>query len=137
MTTRTALGTVLLIDDDAHVQRLCRRVFDRSRLVARGIGFQLASDALDWLGAEGPAATDAIFLDVNMPAMDGFEFLDAAAARFGDAVPPVLMMLTTALLPRDRDRAGRFAALKGYVAKPLQSAHLAQALALANASRPA
>jgi CheY-like chemotaxis protein len=77
---------------------------------------------------------DVIFLDINMPRMNGFEFLAAAQDLLGAAaLPPVVMMLTTSLDPRDRVRASAFAAVKSYINKPLTEAHVGQALDLVNA----
>lgn len=131
---RTRIDTVLLIDDDAFDQRIYKRVIERSRIVGRTVGFQLAEEALDWLRREGPGAADVIFLDINMPRMNGFEFLEAAAGLFGEArVPPVVMMLTTSLDPHDRERAAGYASVKSYISKPLTEEHLGQALDLVNA----
>jgi CheY-like chemotaxis protein len=125
------IGTVLLIDDDSFDQRIYRRVIERSGLVARLVGFQMADEALDWLRLEGPEAVDVIFLDINMPRMNGFEFLSAASELFGaTTMPPVVMMLTTSLDPRDRARAASFDAVKSYISKPLTQAHVAAAAAL-------
>lgn len=138
MTSRTGPGTVLVIDDDGYALRHCHRVADRSGLALRCLGFPAAAAALDWLAAEGPRAADAILLDVNMPGMTGFDFLAAAEARFGAAaLPPVLMMLTTALPPALASSAARFASLRGFVEKPVSAADLARALALAEARRAA
>ena len=134
MMERTSLGTVLLVDDDAFDQRLYRRVMERSGLVRLVVSFQMADAALVWLRAEGPGTVDVIFLDINMPRMNGFEFLSAAGELFGAAsLPPVVMMLTTSLDPRDRAQAMTFEAVKAYISKPLTVGHLGEALSLVNA----
>lgn len=122
------LKTVLLIDDDGFDQRLYRRVIERSGMVGELVSFRLAEEALDWLREHGPGAATVIFLDINMPRMNGFEFLAAAADMFGAAeLPPVVMMLTTSLDPRDRERASRIEAVKAYISKPLTKEHLVEA----------
>lgn len=130
---KTRLDCVMLIDDNAFDQRVYRRVIERSGLVGHLVAFQMAEEALAFLVA-GQHPPDVIFLDINMPRMNGFEFLTAAQEMLGaGAVPPVVMMLTTSLDPRDRTRAATYAAVRAYINKPLCEQHLGEALHLVNA----
>ena len=77
-------------------------------------------------------APNLILLDINMPKLDGFEFLDAASKALGADFAVVVVMLTTSLNPADRDRAKQYAAIKEYLNKPLTVDLLAQISALLN-----
>ncbi len=115
-----ALGTVLLIDDDTFFQMACERMMKRSGLVGRLIAFSMAEEALAFLGQPDAPVIDAVFLDVNMPRMNGLEFLEAAVARFGPGFAGrVVLMLTSALNPRDAARAEASGAVHAYAEKPL------------------
>ena len=77
-------------------------------------------------------APDVILLDINMPRMNGFEFLDA----FTDAVAhgrlkqrPIILMLASSEGVADRDRASRYDCVQGYLVKPIDIATLNQLLA--------
>ncbi|MCV6595024.1 MAG: response regulator [Silicimonas sp.] len=114
------LERILLIDDERfdHMasQRLLRTI--------DGIGavheFDHARDALAFLAEAPPGPGDVIFLDVNMPAMNGFEFLDAATEAFGPALGgAIVIMLSTSLNPADRERSLGYEAIKGFENKPL------------------
>ncbi|MEL7164885.1 MAG: response regulator [Pseudomonadota bacterium] len=125
MTVQPAIGSIMLIDDNTIDQRLCQRLIERSGLVGRFVGFLSAEDALDHLKQPDCPAIDAILLDVNMPRMDGFEFLEAATADLGERFANmIVMMLTTSLDPRDQKRAQEFAVVKDYCNKPLLSEYL-------------
>lgn len=131
MTATPAIGTLMLIDDDMFDQKLSKRLIVRSQLVGRLLGFLSAEEALDFLRDPDRPRVDAILLDVNMPRMDGFEFLDAATKELGDGFADiVVMMLTTSLDPRDFDRARQYSVVKDYFSKPLSIAYLEKIAAL-------
>ena len=125
MTRTPPIARLIMIDYDKFDHKLCERLVARSGLVGEFISFLSAEDALDYLKSTTLPAADAILLDINMPRMDGFAFLDAATEKFGDAFARVVVvMLTTSLNPHDEDRAKSYEVVKGYCSKPLVAEHL-------------
>ena len=125
--TAPRIGTLMIIDDNEVDQKLCRRLVDRSGLVDTVLGFLSAEDALDYMRKQTLPAADAILLDINMPKMDGFEFLEAATTELGERFARVvIMMLTTSLNPSDRERARQYAVVKDYCNKPLLMEYLSR-----------
>lgn len=125
MEPRKKLGTIMLIDDEKVDQMLYKRILKRSGVADNYISFLYAEEALEYLANNGHQKIDAIFLDINMPRMNGFEFLEAATNRLGDLFASyVVIMLTTSLDPRDRERAKSFAVVRDFVTKPLSSQYL-------------
>lgn len=119
------IQTVLLIDDEQVDQILYKMVIKDSGLVQNLVSFRYADEALEFLRDPDVPDIDVIFLDINMPRMNGFEFLEAATNELGEAFAKiVVVMLTTSLDPYDVERAKKFAVVKDYIHKPLEKKHL-------------
>ncbi|MEZ0487665.1 response regulator [Fibrella aquatica] len=68
---------------------------------------------------------EVILLDINMPGMNGFEFLEEYHRLDANLKSNlVVMMLTTSLNPSDEQRAEQFNEVTGYRNKPLTKAML-------------
>lgn len=117
--------TGLLIDDDQSEQFMYRRVITRFDLVLRLFSFRSAEDALIFLKRSDAGEVDLIFLDLKMPEMNGFEFLERAETELGPRFSQIFVVILTASPdPDDKDRAYRFKSVRDYVQKPLTSEDL-------------
>lgn len=78
----------------------------------------------------GDRLPDLIFLDINMPVMNGFEFLEAYERQFGNSqqAKALIVMLTTSLHPTDLERAKNFGSVSDYIYKPLMEEKLSEIL---------
>lgn len=68
---------------------------------------------------------EIIFLDLNMPILSGWAFLDALTAqqdRFAGRCH--VFILTSSVDPQEKERAGQYALVKGFLRKPLEPAEL-------------
>ena len=77
----------------------------------------------------GANLPDLILLDLNMPLMDGWEFLDAFS-RLPLTHPICVLLLTSSINPEDRARAARYQAVAGYFTKPLDVSIISRVLRL-------
>ncbi len=124
-----------MIDDDSIDHKLCRRLVERSGLVEDFVGFLSAEEALEHLRDETQQPVDVILLDVNMPRMSGFDFLEAATSQLGaEFAQIVVVMLTTSLDPKDEERARSFSIVRDFCHKPLLIQHLERIHAMVCAS---
>ncbi len=110
---------VLLVDDSEPDRLFSSIVLGRSGRPLEVREFESAADALAEL-ATAPQPPTIILLDINMPGMDGFDFLRAfeqlpEERRLGTSV----VMLSSSPLDSDRDRALSHASVKDYMVKPL------------------
>lgn len=117
------LNCILLIDDDEPTNFLHKLVIDRHACAEKVVAFQDAQEALAFLADNSSgtyAQPDLILLDINMPGMNGWEFLKAYArlpeAQRGNIV---VMMLTTSLNPDDKRHADTIQGVAGFLSKPL------------------
>lgn len=121
------IGHLVSIDDSEFDQLANARIVERSGLVDEFRTFLDAQDALDFLRSHQGRPVDAILLDINMPGMSGFEFLDAATKELGGNFRGiVVLMLTTSLSAYDMERARSYSAVRDYFNKPLSQQLLEQ-----------
>ena len=91
---------ILVIDDDATTRSMLRRQMERQgwRVVEAASG----AEGLSRIGSTAPVPA-LILLDLMMPGMDGFAFLDALRGELGTASVPIIV-LTAKELSRDEER---------------------------------
>lgn len=118
------LERILLVDDDAVTNMMHRRVIERSH---RAREIDVATDgqeALDILRADldaGRALPELIFLDINMPGMGGFEFLEHyVTLNIEPDAQLIIVMLSTSLLKADHARADADPNVHSFCDKPLR-----------------
>jgi CheY-like chemotaxis protein len=121
------IGTVMLIDDEEIDQKSYRRILNRTNSAEKIISFTYAEDALSFIKGNPNQKIDVVFLDINMPRMNGFEFLDAAIKDIGpEFARMVIVMLTTSMDPLDRKRAEENPLVRAFFNKPLTVAQINQ-----------
>jgi len=110
---------VLLVDDDEATNFLAELAF-KNLAIAHEI--EVASDGLiayEWLKQNN--CPDIIFLDIRMPRMDGFDFLENFAAM-NVCKQVKIVMLTSSSREEDKTRALTYNAVIDYLEKPLTEA---------------
>jgi CheY-like chemotaxis protein len=125
---KNKLNCVLLIDDDEPTNFLTRATLEEINCVQNIHVEQSGQAALHYLTkAENGSNKDEeypspelIFLDINMPAMNGWEFLERySRLEKHHKANVIVVMLTTSLNPDDRAKAGKIPDVSGFEIKPL------------------
>lgn len=119
---------VLLIDDSKNDNFFHNRVLRKHDFAEEVVIKDKAADALAYLSTmiQGQyPQPDLILLDINMPGMDGWEFIESyrelSEAQQGKIV---LLMLSVSLNPSDSDRAKLEPLINGFVNKPISAKSL-------------
>ena len=110
---------VMIVDDDPVVCRLNGRVLECAGEDSKPICCGNGLEALNYLHDHfHPEDRYLIFLDLNMPVMDGWEFLSLAANLF-PAGSIQVVVLSSSVIESDRKRAEACPLVVRYVEKPL------------------
>ena len=122
------LKCILLIDDDEATNYINKMVIKRSGCAESVEVAESGREALEFLtsGTNGNhPQPELIFLDINMPAMNGWEFLDhyrnLEEIHKGEII---VVMLTTSLNPDDKAKAEKIEEISGFRNKPLDEEQL-------------
>lgn len=119
---------VMLVDDNEIDNIINEKIIEANRFADTILIFQTGQESLEYLASNQNNAEklpDIIFLDINMPFMDGFQFLE----KFEALSPLVqgkckIIMLSSSISPKDIDRAASNRFVKKYLNKPLNSRYL-------------
>ena len=123
------LDLIFCVDDDPITLMLCKMVISRSEFAKTIITAQNGEEALNYfddlkLNNLGAAISDypkLIFLDLNMPVMGGWEFLDHFSkeeyrSSFGDCK---VIVLSSTIDPDDINKAKTYPMVLDFLSKPI------------------
>lgn len=120
------VNKTLLIDDsdiDLFIQRRFLEVYDFSNQL---VAYKSASEALNWLKSiNGQDAPEVIFLDLNMPEIDGFDFLNSFNT-LPDKIRNTsrIVVLTSSNSSQDREQVFKNNSVIQFITKPLKQSDI-------------
>jgi CheY-like chemotaxis protein len=115
------LNTVLLIDDDKITNFINQRLIEGLNVTENVTALLNGKEAIDYIKestSQKKPLPDLILLDINMPVMDGFEFVDSFKSLQHDK-KVTIVMLTTSSNEKDIEKISDNSEISGYINKPL------------------
>jgi CheY-like chemotaxis protein len=116
------ISSILVVDDDKIEHIIVQRAINNYDPTIELLTAYDGREAIDLL-ANIERAPDIILLDINMPGMDGHEFL----AKYAESEQQVstVVMLTTSDQEVDKKKCLAYPFVKQYIVKPLEEDNLA------------
>ncbi len=112
-----------IIDDDQVYQFTIRKTLELHQTFTRLSFFSDGREGIDFIKSvldEPDRLPDTILLDLNMPILDGWGFMEEFAAFKKDLAKEVEIYLVTSSIDyRDRDRAAKFSEVTDFKVKPI------------------
>jgi CheY-like chemotaxis protein len=123
MTNNSTPRTICLIDDDRIYQFTAKRMIELVNPNQKVLVFSNGKEALEYLEQSLLGALnlpDVILLDINMPVMNGWEFLQAYNNLKPSFSKDILIyMLSSSIDDKDRCQSQSFRYVTDYIEKPL------------------
>lgn len=114
---------ICLVDDDMVYQYVAKKTIESTGLSENIIQFHNGEEALTFFkenALNDGALPDIIFLDINMPLMNGWEFLEAyekIAPLMSKDIP--VMIVSSSLDDYDFNKSKEFSVVTGFITKPI------------------
>lgn len=113
---------VLLVEDDPITIMVCERIIKMTSFAEKVTSCANGKIALDYLLSMRKKGNlpEIIFLDINMPVMNGWDFLvEVNKAKSDFEALPDIYLLSSTVDPEDYIKAKDFLLVKDFISKPL------------------
>lgn len=119
------LSKILFVDDDPITLMLCKKVIEKAEFSKEIITASNGEDALKYFDTIKTNNEDnfpqLMFLDLNMPIMGGWEFLDAFTDENYTSFFPNLkvIVLSSTIDPKDIEKSRSYPMVINFLSKPI------------------
>ena len=114
---------IWVIDDDPIYQIIVKKIIEKSEMFTEIYSFKNGKDAIDNLyksSENSESVPDIILLDINMPIMDGWEFMEELGlikTKFNNEI--VVYILSSSIAIEDKNKSKSYENILGYLSKPI------------------
>ena len=114
---------IWVIDDDPIYQIIVKKIIEKSEMFTEIYSFKNGKDAIDNLyksSENSESVPDIILLDINMPIMDGWEFMEELGlikTNFNNEI--VVYIVSSSIAIEDKNKSKSYENILGYLSKPI------------------
>ena len=126
------INLAYIVEDDTIACYVIQMELSRHTKYYKSEAFKNGEEAIETLikcADQSKCLPDLILLDINMPIMDGWEFLDEFS-NLTYSKDISVIILTSSINPEDREKAKKYKDVKGFMSKPITKDKLDQILEL-------
>jgi CheY-like chemotaxis protein len=129
------LKNVLLVDDDDVTLMICKLRLKKSQFCEDVYTADNGEEAIQFfrdqvnLPPSERTIPELIFLDINMPILNGWDFLEEFDRSFSPMFPHIkIKILSSSVDPKDQEKAAKHPLIMGFITKPLTDDNLKELL---------
>jgi len=122
---KNQIGLACIIDDDSMYVNLVKKIIETRNLCQNLMVFDNGKSAINYFevilsNLDQKNIPEIIFLDINMPIMDGWQFLDKFVQIKNKLDSPItLYIVSSSINPIDIEKAKSINTVKDYLVKPI------------------
>ncbi len=123
------IQSLFIIDDDAVTIKICELVIAKSQFANKITTFANGKEAVDFFSdyferkkkqTDIEAAPELILLDLNMPVMDGWDFMENYVRKYSTRLPETkIAILSSSVNPKDFVKSQQYEEIIDFINKPL------------------
>jgi CheY-like chemotaxis protein len=114
---------VIVLDDDKIQHFIIKKMLAKNEKFNDTIYTDNGKSVLNFLidhKREESVLPQLLFIDINMPVMNGWRFLDHLASIYTDLKrPPLVYIISSSIDPRDIKRSHKYSFIQSYLIKPI------------------
>ena len=115
--------TIWVIDDDIIYQIIVNKIIEKSEMFSSISSFKNGKEALDAVTTsfnDNETLPDIILLDINMPIMDGWEFMEGMTLLKPSITKQIIVyVVSSSIAVEDKNKAKTYPDILGYLSKPV------------------
>jgi CheY-like chemotaxis protein len=118
------LENIWIIDDDFVARFIAQKELITHKAMVNVREFENGKQAITALLEDHTVLPDLILLDINMPVLNGWGFLELFDQKFPQMDAPNLFLLTSSIDPQDLERANKHPRVRAMLTKPFTMSQL-------------
>lgn len=119
--------SIWVIDDDQIYQMIIKKLIKRSEIFDEQAYYKCTHQVFEALENTGTFLPEVILLDINMPAMDGWQFIERLKSLFPDLAERTnIYIVSSSIAYSDKERAEDIPEITAFLSKPMTVEKLMQ-----------